>query len=799
MMGLFYGCLMFRSKVFWFAFASVGFLALAQQVPFAFFKANPDTIKTYPDLRGLVARWPLDEMSVSNTTVLADASGGHDAVMSSDNGSAEKSITGFLKKAIRFDGVNDVAQAPGNSVFDVGTTSDYTMMAWVNRQGTWNDKCFLANEIDPTNGIFCLLAYSDTQVGLWDGNNYWYAAPAGGITVGVWNHLAVSVSNRTNIRIFWNGSLLTSTTSGTIASYTNYGMMIGGDNWDTYVHADIDEVTYWNRALSDSEIQTIYANQSPLTNITTMVQLRVFNIGTDQFEVKVKTSGDRNKNATGTVYYCSHTDSADCDPLSGASAPLSRQGGYLVASLSGLTSPYDPGDELNIAVVGSDVDGLVGSPISDRMRLDPSPVKAIFRSVAAGATAALETGSVANTLTVSGSTATFSASVASHIGVGDVIQYDPVSDSTTPSQVAIISGRASSTSFTVLTSTGGTATAATSRQNWKIFRAYTSLFNAEARTENTGIDAAVRDFDTGATRDLVTNNESYSFAVYGNGTTADSTAVTIAGWTLDQDHMIRVYAPSDSSEVGVSQRHTGVWDTSKYYLQAAVNYGGPLTLNDSNIWIDGLQIDNSFTGDAGSGIVVGSSEAMTAKITGNLITSSGSGTIQFYASGIFIANQPLAGSTFYIYNNIIYKMRGSGINLDNIPANTHVYVYNNTIYGNQQYGMTVAVYETTSSVTAYNNIFYGSVSQVDLQLYGSSTGDVIVDKNLTEDTSGTQAVLTFANTASNNFKLSAADTAAMNFGKDFSSPLIESDFSFETDVELGSRLGQNWDIGADQY
>ena len=53
-------------------------------------------------------------------------------------------------------------------------------------------------------------------------------------------------------------------------------------------------------------------------------------------------------------------------------------------------------------------------------------------------------------------------------------------------------------------------------------------------------------------------------ACYGDG--EDVTSVTINCWTTGPDNYIRIYTPTSPSEVGVSQRHDGKWNTSAYRM-----------------------------------------------------------------------------------------------------------------------------------------------------------------------------------------------------------------------------------------
>ncbi len=187
---------------------------------------------------------------------------------------------------------------------------------------------------------------------------------------------------------------------------------------------------------------------------------------------------------------------------------------------------------------------------------------------------ALATGA-GNALTISGSTATFAAALPGNIGVGDVIKYDSDNSGTiTPSDaIAFIHGRTDSHVFTVKDKSGATPTPVAGDTDWSVFRAYRSLADWESQTENPSI-LEPSENDVNPSPDLVTAGTIMNVACYADG--ADTAAVTITGWTTGAATYIDIFTPYQPSHVGASQRHSGVWDTSKYRLVASKPYGGIL-------------------------------------------------------------------------------------------------------------------------------------------------------------------------------------------------------------------------------
>src|SRR6185437_15343055 len=204
----------------------------------------------------------------------------------------------------------------------------------------------------------------------------------------------------------------------------------------------------------------------------------------------------------------------------------------------------------------------------------------VFRSVGPGNTSVLACGGSdgsgcsnnSGSLTLSGTTATFASALPTNIGVGDVIVYDSNASGSLGAgdSVAFISGRTSSTQYSVENASGKSLSGSYSGGVWRIYRAYTSIQKAIKgnTSENTAIkaiDSTLGEFDIGfnSNNNLVSNNEQWNIDVYGDAADVyNGVNLDIEGWTTSAINNLRVYAPYLSTEVGVSQRHNGTWQTS---------------------------------------------------------------------------------------------------------------------------------------------------------------------------------------------------------------------------------------------
>jgi hypothetical protein len=429
-----------------------------------------------------------------------------------------------------------------------------------------------------------------------------------------------------------------------------------------------------------------------------------------------------------------------------------------------------------------------------------APVE-IFRSVGPGATTSLNTDS--RTVEISGSTATFSGAMPNNVGVGDVLQYQV--DSTY--HLAFIQSRTSDTVYQIRKADGTAPTATPAGTAVSVFRAYTSLSNAEAGTENTGIESTVRNFDTWTGgRDLVSNNEQWNIACYANGSTADTTAVSINGWTTGEHHYLKVYTPVLSSEVGISQRHGGKWDEGKYRLSSTSGHTFNIVLSQGGLKIDGLQLGIIGPSDNdGYGFLFSAwYEIVDVELSNNIISYIGSISAPQTRIGIYLHGQGggYLHKNIKIWNNLIYGFKssqgagiyiGSGYNID-----SDIIFYNNTLYNNTE---GIAIWSNNAAVMKNNLATDNDVDYVigggTYYPHASSTHNLSSDATAPGSNSITNVTVKFVDEANYDFHLSPNDTSA----KDAGAMLCEdAALPFSTDIDGQSRpcSPNTWDIGADE-
>jgi hypothetical protein len=421
--------------------------------------------------------------------------------------------------------------------------------------------------------------------------------------------------------------------------------------------------------------------------------------------------------------------------------------------------------------------------------------KTIYRSVEVGATTALAVGTD-NPLDILDSVASFAVALPDHIGVGDALEYDD-NNLGSVNKIVFITKRISATEFLVKDKLGANATITTSfDEDWKIHRAYTTLYNAEMATENLNINSSLRNFDgwTGG-RDLVSNQEAWHIALY-KSTSADTTRVVFQDWMTSDLFYLRLFSPQLLSDVGESQRNVGVYSTAHYRLETpGLSNEAALMMTGyaNHVRIEGLQIFlTSADGNGNAALALWPSSDHRYEVVGNIIKGSEAAGNEHGNIGVeiwdYLDNSP-TGDLFLV-NNIIYNftneadpalyvLDAAGISL--YSENTGAQLFNNTIYNCTTAGILKDASVIPTPVSRNNIILATHIPMKPLNQF-TEVNNVV----------GTAPI--FVDLPNKNFLLDPSDTVAAN-GTNLAG---NADYPFFFDI-LGNPRGFGpWSIGAHQ-
>lgn len=218
-------------------------------------------------------------------TTTADASGaGH-------NGTLVNSPTWVAGKdgqALNFNGTSSYVNIPDHADFTLTPTVSYTWSAWV-KNNNFNQWGPIWSQTLSTTNFFYFYAHSSTDVEAGPVTNgvsvYWYSGSNklvvhsnnNVLSVGTWSYITVtydaSQAQANRFTIYVNGTDVTNrsdiVSAGTIAAIDPNNIRVGSDqNYNEYINASIDEVRYYRRLLSLSEIQTDMNTSNTAPDVT---------------------------------------------------------------------------------------------------------------------------------------------------------------------------------------------------------------------------------------------------------------------------------------------------------------------------------------------------------------------------------------------------------------------------------------------------------------------------------------------------------------------------------------------------
>src|SRR5262249_316266 len=215
-------------------------------------------------LSGLVGYWKFDEGSGTTT---ADASG------NGNNGTLVNGplwTAGRVGNSLFFDGIDDNVTVLDSNSLDL--SSSFTLSAWVNPVSTFTD----FRSIFAKNYSYYLYASvagycgNGSPLGGFSGATNQIVCQPSPLPINTWTHLAVTY-NGSALTLYPNGvAVATSAFSGALSPTTGT-LQIGASQFGEYFKGLIDEVRIYNTALSATEIQTIYQQDSttPVQTVAT--------------------------------------------------------------------------------------------------------------------------------------------------------------------------------------------------------------------------------------------------------------------------------------------------------------------------------------------------------------------------------------------------------------------------------------------------------------------------------------------------------------------------------------------------
>ena len=258
----------------------------------------------------------------------------------------------------------------------------------------------------------------------------------------------------------------------------------------------------------------------------------------------------------------------------------------------------------------------------------------------------------------------------------------------------------------------------------------------------------------------------------------DNVTVLYSGWTTGANNDILITTTDD--------RHVGVFDTSKYYMDPGQSPQTILQISEDFVSAIGLQFQRqsiAVSSVARGCIRVNNVGAGVIHVDGNIFKSIAQNTAGVV--GAFKADDSSPAYTFN--NNIVYDFDGDTHEAVNgVGASAAIEIYNNTFINN------TAAIDSRSSYLCKNNIFQNNGSDIIGSLNASNDYNLTDNVSIPGVNSVANSVLIFEDKAADNYALVSGDTDAIGAGI---GPSADANVP-TTDVIGTARSGATTDIGA---
>jgi hypothetical protein len=231
---------------------------------------RPRQTGRYTALRaGLTNYWPLNETATTGDVTATNWVAGGINLTSENSVLSTTGVQGNARNFVSANSERMIGNATASST--MFGTADFTVAFWFRMTSAFvsGNQGLVSNDFFSTQrGISIYMTGSGGQY--WppymnlhytDNTEETYAPFAISASVGAWHFLCVRLSGGTSMDVRFNTSNATTKTI-TKSFHATRQRLFFGVRYTTsdYLNGDLDEVAFWNRRLSDAEVDTLYNN-----------------------------------------------------------------------------------------------------------------------------------------------------------------------------------------------------------------------------------------------------------------------------------------------------------------------------------------------------------------------------------------------------------------------------------------------------------------------------------------------------------------------------------------------------------
>lgn len=212
---------------------------------------------------GLVSHWSLNENPAIHNSTIKDVVGLNDGTLSTSDGSTNKSVNAKVNRAVDFS-LNDRVNCGTSATL---RTPQYTVSCWIyniERSGTASAAVGSSTwtSSDPSNGFksgFVMRRYAnDTGMEFIQGAALNQGSSVStSVALRTWTHILMSYDG-THLRGYKNGVLFNTNSASFTASIQPFYIAYDSTN-AAYNDGIVDDVRYYNRVLTDEEVQRLFS------------------------------------------------------------------------------------------------------------------------------------------------------------------------------------------------------------------------------------------------------------------------------------------------------------------------------------------------------------------------------------------------------------------------------------------------------------------------------------------------------------------------------------------------------------
>ncbi|MBU6320948.1 hypothetical protein KGO04_00170 [Patescibacteria group bacterium] len=204
---------------------------------------------------GLVGWWTMDGNNLIQN--VKDSSGqGNNGSLVGFSATSSAEVAGKIGGALKFNGTSQYITVPDTTALRL--SGNYSVSVWIRPAALKDYGNVLFKESLISNTGYGLITFANGSWGWQIGNTLDIQTSAALLKNTTWS-LLIATYDGTNVRLYQNGSLLSTTVASAVASDAT-ALALGADTGDgRYFNGTIDDVRVYNRALSASEIQALYA------------------------------------------------------------------------------------------------------------------------------------------------------------------------------------------------------------------------------------------------------------------------------------------------------------------------------------------------------------------------------------------------------------------------------------------------------------------------------------------------------------------------------------------------------------